>query len=82
MDIATDTVIYCRSQLCQGINIVVFRAWDLADAISAESFQHLMGIVKVRCHGDVLGKEVLIDLMNNELGVAEYLNLFIFHLFG
>ncbi|KAI5338804.1 hypothetical protein L3X38_018076 [Prunus dulcis] len=70
------------NQLCKGINIAIFRAWDLVDAISTESFQQLMGIVKVRCHGGVLGKEVLIDLMNDELGVAEYLNLFRFHLFG
>ena len=41
-----------------------------------------MGILKICFHGGVLGKEVMFDLMNDELGVAEYLKLFSFHLFG
>ncbi|CAL2266283.1 unnamed protein product [Prunus armeniaca] len=62
--------------------MAIFISWDLADAISVKSCQKLMGMLEVCRHGGVLGAEVLVDLMNNELSVTEYLDLFSAHLFG
>ncbi|CAL2277464.1 unnamed protein product [Prunus armeniaca] len=58
------------------------RAWDLAYTISVKSYQQMIGMLEVCRHGGVLGGEVLVDLVNDELGVTEYLDLFSAHLFG
>lgn len=39
-------------------------------------------MLKVCCHGGILGVEVLVDLIDDELGVVEYLNLSSAHLLG
>ncbi|KAI5323528.1 hypothetical protein L3X38_032600 [Prunus dulcis] len=68
-------LVHGQRQPCQDISVAVFRAWDLIDVISIEGLQQLVGILEVCYHGSVFGKEVMIDLMNNQLKIAEYLNL-------
>lgn len=82
VDLTTEALVHGRSQPCQDINVVVLRVWDLTDAISIEGLQQLVGILKVCRHEGVFGKEVMIDLMNNQLRVIEYLKLSSSHVFG
>ena len=47
--------------------MAVLRAWHLAYEISIESYKQVADMLEVGCHRDVLGREVLVDLMDNEL---------------
>lgn len=82
VDLTNEASVRVRSQPCQDINVVVLIVWDLTDAISVEGLQQLVGILEVCCYEGVFGKEVTIDLMNNQLRVVEYLKLSSSHVFG